>query len=95
MSFWGNLLGRSLGLLGKPFRVENTGRKFGSATEYVCIQLEAPEKMKIDGHTYEAGEEFVVLLTANPLKLGSARARKNPEDVKAFLDEHSIADSID
>lgn len=87
MSWWTdvkNSLGTSFGLLGKPFRVKNEKRKFGSNEEYWAIQIEN-----------ENGEEEVLLITNWELDRMRSRAKKNPEDVARFLEEHSIRDSLD
>ena len=99
MSWWTDIttkLGKSLGLLGKPYKIENTDRKFGSAPEYWAVQVEWPDAYKIEGvgDTVE-GEETVILLTEDEFKRALRRAESNQEDLVLFLDDHSIQDAID
>lgn len=91
MSVW-SFLTQSLGLLGKPIRVANLQRKFGSAQEYTAVQIEH------DG-TYDPefsnGEEEVLLFTDNEIKKARERAHANPEDIAKFLQDHKARDALD
>lgn len=95
MSWWSEAkrkLGVSLGLLGKPFLVNNLERRFGEAPQYWAVQFEWPvdyddEKLK--------GQEVVVLITPFELERMLKRAQKNPEDVARFLKDHELADMVD
>lgn len=83
MSFWSKL-GASLGLLGKPMRIENKERKFGEAPFYIAVQVEDDE-----------GDEEVLLFTDYEINNARDRARKNSEDVVAFLADHKVRDMVD
>ena len=87
-----SLLNKSLGLLGKPFLIANTHEKFGEVPQYWAIQLEWPKDFDDEK---KASEETVILLTPHELERALTRAKKNPEDIAAFLNAHSLADSID
>jgi hypothetical protein len=87
MSWWTeikNSLGVSLGLLGKPFRVTNLKKKFGSNSEYWGLQIE-----------WGDGKEEVLLITDFELSRMRERAKKNPEDVAKFLGDHFSRDLVD
>lgn len=95
MGFWKKLarkMGKSLGLLGKPYLIDNRNYTFGSSPVYWAIQLEWPETYD---ETKLEGEEIVILLTPHELERVISRAAKNPEDVISFLEKHAIQDSID
>lgn len=90
MGLW-DFLTQSMGLLGKLIFIKNADRRFGSADEYVVIQVEH------DGsdERFSEGEEEVLLFTPHQLEQARFRAAKNPEDIEAFLKDHAIQDSVD
>lgn len=91
MNLW-NMLGKSLGLLGKPYLIHNLQAKFGSSNQYWAIQLEWPKDY--DSEKKEA-EETVILLTPHEPEKGLARAKRNPEDLQKFLKDHVLQDTVD
>jgi len=91
MSIW-NSLTRSLGLLGKPTRIANLARTFGSAFSYTAIQIEHDGKYDPE---FQSGDEEVLLFTDSEISRARKRALKNPEDVTQFLKDHWVADSTD
>jgi hypothetical protein len=92
-------LTRSLGLLGKPYRVTNEGRSFGANQSYILVQLEAPGDLVVSTwkgcRTFSVGEEFVIALTENQFLDAIVRAERNPEDVRRFLEDHVAQDAVD
>ena len=56
--------------MGKLLRVKNTGRRFGSATSYLCTKIELPD-----------GREQAVLFTPNQIRVARKRALTNREDL--------------
>ena len=91
MGVW-SFLTQSLGLLGKPIRIINKERKFGSANLYTAIQIEH------DGAydpKFENGEEEVLLFTEHQILEARERATLNPEDIAAFLQDHKARDAAD
>lgn len=83
MGIWDKLTA-SMGLLGKITRVENKERKFGEAPFYEAIQIEDSE-----------GKEEVLLFTDYEINNARERARKNSEDVIAFLADNKVRDMMD
>lgn len=99
MSVW-NWLTKSLGLLGKPYHLDNKDRKFGEATGYVFIQLESPGNFEISHwkrgtRSFGDGEEFVIALTMHQFMDAIQRAERNPEDVRRFLEERAAQNAVD
>jgi hypothetical protein len=91
MGVW-SFLTQSIGLLGKPIRVPNLQRKFGSAQNYTAIQIEHDGAYDSD---FSTGEEEVLLFTDNEIKKARERAHANPEDVAKFLQDHKARDAVD
>ena len=91
MGFW-DFMNQSLGLLGRVMRIDNKERRFGSAQNYLVVQVEH------DGNAVEGtsnGEEEVLLMTDHEFEKMRDRARANPEDVKAFLEANRLRDGVD
>jgi len=91
MSVWGWLT-QSMGLLGRPIKIENLQRKFGSAQTYIAIQVEH------DGAsdpTFGQGDEEVLLFTDHQIKEARERALANPEDIEKFLKDYATRNSVD
>ena len=91
MSLW-TMLGKSLGLLGKPYLIHNLKAKFGASSQYWAVQLEWPKDYDDEK---KASEETVILLTPQELERAIDRAKKNPEDVQMFLKDHAMQDLVD
>jgi len=91
MSVWGWLT-QSMGLLGRPVKITNAQRRFGSALEYVAIQIEH------DGNydpTFNQGDEEVLLFTDHQIKEARERALANPEDIEKFLKDYAARNALD
>jgi hypothetical protein len=56
---------------GRLIEVDNTDRKFGSATSYIAVQVE-----DADG-----SNERCILFTQDEINKAHERAKKNPEDL--------------
>ena len=91
MSLW-NLLGKSLGLLGKPYLIHNLKAKFGESSQYWAIQLEWPKDYDDEK---KVAEEVVILMTPHELERALERAKRNPEDLQMFLKDHAVQDVVD
>jgi len=91
MGIW-SFLTQSLGLLGKPQRIENKERRFGSALTYTAIQIEHDG---VYDENFENGEEEVLLFTDHEIRQARERATTNQEDVVAFLKANAARDTAD
>ncbi len=62
---------------GRLIEVENTERKFGSASSYIAVQVE----------NEDGSNERCILFTQDEINKAQERANKNPEDLtkKGFL----------
>jgi hypothetical protein len=65
-------------------RIENKDRKFGEAPFYIAVQHEDAD-----------GEEEVLLFTDYEINNARERAKKNSEDVVAFLADNKARNMVD
>ena len=56
---------------GRLIEVDNTDRKFGSATSYIAVQVEDED----------GSNERCILFTQDEINKAQERAKKNPEDL--------------